>query len=102
MTGWRTRYGECSTARTANLGRRDRRPYRHAKRLPFQIEQLILQFKEKHPSLGAQKIRDKITLVHSSIQLSAISTVHAVLYRRGLVRNGDRPRYKLKGTSTRY
>jgi putative transposase len=77
---------------------RSRRPYRHANRLPFQIEQLILQLKEKHSSWGAQKIRDKIKLLHSSIQLPAISTVHAVLYRRGLVRNGGRPRYKAQGT----
>ena len=39
---------------------RSRRPYRHANRLPFQIENLILQLKEKHSSWGAQKIRDKI------------------------------------------
>ena len=36
--------------------------------------------------------------MHSSIHLPAISTVHAVLYRRGLVRNGGRPRYKAQGT----
>jgi putative transposase len=29
---------------------RSRRPYRHANRLPFQIENLILQLKEKHSS----------------------------------------------------
>ncbi len=33
---------------------RSRRPYRHANRLPFQIEQLILQLKEKHSSWGAE------------------------------------------------
>lgn len=62
---------------------RSRRPYRHANRLPFQIENLILQLKEKHSSWGAQKIRDKIKLLHHSIQLPAISTVHAVLDRHG-------------------
>ncbi len=35
---------------------RSRRPYRHTNRLPFQIENLILQLKEKHSSWGAQKI----------------------------------------------
>jgi Homeodomain-like domain len=45
---------------------RSRRPYRHANRLPFQIENLILQLKEKHSSWGAQKIRDKIKLLHRS------------------------------------
>jgi hypothetical protein len=29
---------------------RSRRPYRHANQLPFQIENLILQIKEKHSS----------------------------------------------------
>ena len=61
---------------------RSRRPYRHANRLPFQIENLILQIKEKHSSWGAQKIRDKIKLLHSAIQLPAISTVLPELRRR--------------------
>jgi putative transposase len=78
---------------------RSRRPYRHANRLPFQIENLILQLKEKHSSWGAQKIRDKIKLLHSTIQLPAISTVHAVLDRHGLVSNGRKKRYKAEGTT---
>jgi putative transposase len=77
---------------------RSRRPYRHANQLPFQIESLILQLKEKHSSWGAQKIRDKIKLLHSSIQLPAISTVHAVLDRHGLVGSAGRKRYKAQGT----
>ena len=78
---------------------RSRRPYRHANRLPFQIENLILQLKEKHSSWGAQKIRDKIKLLHSTIHLPAISTVHAVLDRHNLVSNGRRKRYKAEGTT---
>ena len=78
---------------------RSRRPYRHANRLPFQIEQLILQLKEKHASWGANKIRDKIKMMHHSIQLPAISTVHAVLDRHGLVSNGRKRRYKAEGTA---
>jgi putative transposase len=77
---------------------RSRRPYRHANRLPFQIENLILQLKEKHSSWGAQKIRDKIKLLHSTIHLPAISTVHAVLDRHNLVSNGRKKRYKAEGT----
>jgi hypothetical protein len=61
---------------------RSRRPYRHANRLPVRIEKLILQLKEKHLSWGAQKIRDKIKLLHSAIQLPAISTVLPELRRR--------------------
>jgi len=77
---------------------RSRRPYRHANRLPFQIENLILQLKEKHSSWGAQKIRDKIKLLHSSIHLPAISTVHAVLDRNGLVGDRGKKRYRAEGT----
>jgi putative transposase len=91
------RYKNCGVE---GLTDRSRRPYRHANRLPFQIEQLILRLKDKHSSWGAQKIRDKIKLLHSSIQLPAISTVHAVLYRHDLVSNGRRrPRYKAEGTT---
>ena len=78
---------------------RSRRPYRHANRLAFQIENLILQLKEKHSSWGAQKIRDKIKLLHSSIHLPAISTVHAVLDRHGRVGAAGRKRYKAQGTT---
>jgi putative transposase len=79
---------------------RSRRPYRHANRLPFQIESLILQLKEKHSSWGAQKIRDKIKLLHTTLHLPAISTVHAVLDRAGLVSSGRKSRrYRAQGTT---
>jgi putative transposase len=77
---------------------RSRRPYRHANRLPFQIEKLIVQLKKEHASWGAPKIREKLRRLHSDIQLPAISTVHAVLDRNGLVARGRRPRYKAEGT----
>ena len=97
-TGYKlyNRYQNCGIE---GLTDRSRRPYRHANRLPFQIENLILQLKQKHSSWGAQKIRDKIKLLHSSIQLPAISTVHAVLDRHGLVSNGRKKRYRAEGTS---
>src|ERR1700722_10859237 len=78
---------------------RSRRPYRHANRLPFQIEATIVQLKQEHPSWGAPKIREKLRRRCSDIQLPAISTVHAVLDRHGLVTRGRRqPRYKAQGT----
>jgi putative transposase len=39
---------------------RSRRPYRHANRLPFQIEKLIVALKRERPSWGAPKIREKL------------------------------------------
>ena len=47
----------------------------------------------------APKIREKLRRLHSEIQLPAISTVHAVLDRHGLVTRGRRRRYKAEGTT---
>ena len=78
---------------------RSRRPYRQANRLPFQIEALIVQLKKKYPSWGAPKIREKLRRRHSDITLPAISTVHAVLDRHGLVTRGrHRSAFKSQGT----
>jgi putative transposase len=78
---------------------RSRRPYRHANQLPVQIEQLIVHLKQEHPSWGAPKIREKLRRRHSEITLPAISTVHAVLDRHGLVSRGRKARYHAQGTS---
>ena len=78
---------------------RSRRPYRQGCRLPVPIENLILQLKREYPSWGAPKIREKIRRKHSELQLPAISTVHAVLDRHGLVNRPRRRRYKAEGTA---
>jgi putative transposase len=78
---------------------RSRRPYRQGCQLPVPIENLILQLKREYPSWGAPKIREKIRRKHSEIQLPAISTVHAVLDRHGLVNRPRRRRYKAEGTA---
>jgi putative transposase len=84
---------------TRGFDDRSRRPYRHANRLPFQIEALIVRLRKEHPSWGAPKIREKLRRLHNEVQLPAISTVHAVLDRNGLVDSGRRrKRYKAEGT----
>jgi putative transposase len=65
---------------------RSRRPYRQANQLPFQVESLIVRLKHEHPSWGAPKIREKLRRHYDAVQTPAISTVHAVLDRRGLVK----------------
>jgi putative transposase len=96
-TGYKifSRYKDCGLE---GLTDRSRRPYRQGCQLPFQIENLILQLKREYPSWGAPKIREKIRRKHSEIQLPAISTVHAVLDRHGLVNRPRRRRYKAEGT----
>lgn len=77
---------------------RSRRPYRQANKLPFQVETQIVRLKQEHPSWGAPKIREKLRRLELGIQTPAISTVHAVLDRHGLVRRRRRRRYKARGT----
>ena len=85
---------------TKGFDDRSRRPYRHANQLPFQIETLIVQLRKEHPSWGAPKIREKLRRLHNEIQLPAISTVHAVLHRNGLVPSGGgKKRYRAEGTA---
>ena len=54
---------------------RSRRLYRHADRLPFQVEKMIVQRKKEHPSWAAPEIREKLRRVHTEISLPAISPV---------------------------
>ncbi len=89
------RFKDCGAE---GLTDRSRRPYRHARQLPFQIEAAILQLKREHPSWGAPKIRERLRRKHSEVQCPAISTVHAILDRNGLVKRRRRRRYKAQGT----
>jgi putative transposase len=77
---------------------RSRRPYRHANQLPFQIEALIVRLKQEKPSWGAPKILELLTRRYSDIHRPAISTVHAVLDRHGLVKHRKGRRNKATGT----
>jgi len=77
---------------------RSRRPYRQANQLPFQVESRIVQLKKEHPTWGAPKIREKLRRLELGVQTPAISTVHAVLDRHGLVTRRRRRRYKAEGT----
>jgi putative transposase len=97
VTGYKIyeRYRECGLD---GLLDRSRRPYRQANKLPFQIERCILGIKREHPSWGAPKIRDKLLRSFPMVKPPAISTVHAVLDRHGLVRRRKRRRYKAEGT----
>ncbi len=97
-TGYKiySRYKDCGVQ---GLTDRSRRPYRHARQLPFQIEKAIVQLKQEHPSWGAPKIRERLRRAHDEIRCPAISTVHAILDRNGLVKRRRRRLYKPEGTA---
>jgi putative transposase len=78
---------------------RSRRPYRHANRLPLPIEAHIVRLKREYPSWGAPKIRERLRRKYPDLRCPAISTVHAVLDRHGLVERRVRRRHKARGTA---
>jgi len=90
------RYKDCGLP---GLSDRSRRPYRHANQLPFQIETLIVQLKKEWPTWGAAKIREKLRRRYPDVHTPAISTVHAVLDRNGLVVRRKRRYYRAEGTA---
>ena len=90
-TGYKiyNRYKDCGID---GLTDRSRRPYRQASQLPMQIEKLIVALKKEYPHWGAPKIREKLRRLYPDIHCPAISTVHAVLDRHGLVKRRKRKR----------
>ena len=76
---------------------RSRRPQRYANQLPETIEQLIVRLKREYPTWGAPKIRERLRRRHALTPCPAISTVHAVLDRHGLVTRRT-PRHRAQGT----
>ena len=98
-TGYKifNRYKGCGLE---GLTDRSRRPYRQANKLPFQVEKLIVRWRQERPSWGAPKIREKLRRLHSDISLPAVSTVHAVLERHGLIQSRRQRRgHKAQGTT---
>ena len=72
------------------LSDRSRRPYRHANQLPMAVEKAIVRLKKEYPHWGAPKIRERLRQRWPDVACPAISTVHAVLDRHGLVRRRRR------------
>jgi putative transposase len=90
------RYKDCGVAA---FNDRSRRPYRQANRLPPQLEAVIVRLKREYPGWGAPKIREKLRRQSTAPHLPAISTVHAVLDRYGLVHRRRRRRRAARGTA---
>jgi putative transposase len=90
------RYKDCGLQ---GLTDRSRRPYRHANQLPMVVEKSIVALKREYPSWGAPKIRERLRRRCPEMQRPAISTVHAVLDRHGLVTRRRRRRVRLQGTA---
>jgi putative transposase len=90
------RYKECGVH---GLTDRARRPYRQAKQLPMQVETTLVNLKKEYPGWGAPKIRERLRRRYPDLPCPAISTVHAVLDRHGLVVHRRPRRYRATGTT---
>ena len=97
-TGYKifNRYKECGLEA---LQDRTRRPVRYGNQLPMQLERYILALKQDKPSWGARKLREKLIRKYPDVKPPAISTIHAVLDRNGLVRPRGRKRNRATGTA---
>src|SRR4029077_10297197 len=84
------RYKDCGVQAFTD---RSRRPYRQANRRARQLEAVIVRLKQEYPGWGAPKIREKLRRQSTAPHLPAISTVHAVLDRHGLVQRRRRRRH---------
>jgi transposase InsO family protein len=78
---------------------RSRRPVRYANQLPSQIEGLIVSLKRDKPHWGARKLRELLLRrLAGDVRVPAISTIHAVLDRHGLVKRMNKRRQRANGT----
>lgn len=79
---------------------RARKPHRFSNQLPEQIEQTIVRLKKEKPHWGAAKIRELLIRKYQHLPVPAVSTVHVVLDRNGLVNcRKRRRRCKAQGTA---
>lgn len=65
------------------LAPRSQRPHTSPGRTPEPVEDAITTMRRSHPHWGARRIRDQLTLAGQ--EPPAVSTIHAVLVRNGLV-----------------
>ena len=81
------------------LSDRSRRPVRYANQLPGQIESLVVTLKRNKPHWGARKLRELLVRrLAGDVRVPAISTIHAVLDRHGLVKRMGKRRQRASGT----
>ncbi len=77
---------------------RSRKPHRFSNQLPEQIERVLLRIKRDKPHWGAPKVRELFIRKYPDIRPPAVSTIHAIFDKNGLVICRKRRRYKAQGT----
>lgn len=79
---------------------RSRKPHLNANRLPLQLESAIVELKKSKTHWGARKLRELLARrMPEGIPVPAVSTIHAVLDRHGLVQPMKERRPRSNGTA---
>jgi len=81
---WKERYREHGLS---GIVERSRRPLRSPRQPPAELEQRVMELRERYPDWGARKLR--VVLEREGIALG-YSTIHRLLLRHDLVREADR------------
>jgi transposase len=81
---WLQRY---QASGVSGIAERSRRPQRSPRQTSPELEQLVVQLRQRYPDWGARKLQ--IMLVRQGVSLTH-STIHRILLRRELVRQADR------------
>lgn len=90
------RFKECGLEALTD---RSKRPFRYGNQLPFQVETAIVSLKKERPHWGARKLRELLLRKFpAEVKVPAVSTIHAVLDRHGLVQPRKGRRHRAQGT----
>ena len=90
------RYKDCGLEALTD---RSRRPFRYGNQLPVQVETAILSLKREKPHWGARKLRELLLRKFpSEVKVPAVSTIHCVLDRHGLIQAMGPRRNRARGT----
>lgn len=90
------RYKDCGLEALTD---RSRRPFRYGNQLPVQVETAIVTLKKEKPHWGARKLRELLLRKFpSEVKVPAVSTIHCVLDRHGLVQSMRPRRNRARGT----
>lgn len=90
------RYKDCGLEALTD---RSRRPFRYGNQLPVQVETAIVALKKEKPHWGARKLRELLLRKFpGEVKVPAVSTIHCVLDRHGLVQAMRPRRNRARGT----
>jgi transposase InsO family protein len=78
------------------LGERSRRPVHSPKRTSAEVENAVVELRQRWPDWGAPKLHTLLVREHLDVSPVSVRTVHRILERHGLIQDADRHRAALQ------